>query len=83
MSSARHDRAVIEQAIAQVDLRFAVTRAYAEAVASDRRLVNAREQLRIASEGFRAADVRVRAGRASPIEVQRADVARIPAFRRL
>ena len=70
---------MIERAITEADLRFAVTRAYGEAVASDRRLANAREQLRIASEGFRAADVRVRAGRASPIEVPRADVARINA----
>lgn len=79
VASSQRDRAMIERAIAEADLRFAVTRAYGEAVASDRRLANAREQLRIASEGFRAADVRVRAGRASPIEVQRADVARINA----
>lgn len=79
VADAQRDRAEIERAIAQADLRFAVTRAYAETVASERRLVNTREQLRIATEGLRAADVRVRAGRASPLEVQRADVARINA----
>ena len=79
VADAQRDRAGIERAIAQADLRFAVTRAYAEAAASERRLVNAREQFRIANEGLRAADVRVRAGRASPLEVQRADVTRINA----
>ena len=50
-----------------------------EAVASERRLLIARDQQRIATEGLRAANVRVRAGRASPLEEQRADVARINA----
>ena len=79
VASSQQDRAIIERAIAEADLRFAVTRAYADALASDKRLANAREQLRITNEGLRAADVRVRAGRASPIEVQRADVTRINA----
>ncbi len=79
VANARLDRAALEQAIVQTDLRFAVTKAYGEAAAAERRLGNARDQLRIANEAFRAADVRVRAGRASPIEQQRADVARINA----
>ena len=79
VAGAQRDRALIEQAMAAADLRWAVTRAYAEAVASERRTGNARDQLRIAEEGLRAADARVRAGRASPIEVQRAGLTRINA----
>ncbi|KXU32677.1 transporter [Sphingobium sp. 22B] len=79
VAGAQRDRAFIEQAVARVDLRFAVTRAYAEAAASERRLTNARDQLRIAGEGLHAAHVRLRAGRASPMEVQRAELARINA----
>lgn len=79
VADARTDRAAIQAAIAQADLRLSVIRAYAEAVAAERRLVTARDQMRIASEARRAAQVRVQAGRASPIEVQRADVARVNA----
>src|SRR3546814_1320600 len=52
---------------------------YVEAVAADRRVTTARDQARIASDALRAASVRVQAGRASPLEQQRADVARINA----
>src|SRR3546814_1362420 len=45
----------------------------------DRRVTTARDQARIASDALRAASVRVQAGRASPLEQQRADVARINA----
>lgn len=79
VAGAQRDRAIIERAVAQADLRLAVISGYAEAAASQRRLANAREQLRIASEAHRAAEARVRAGRASPIEVQRADVGRLNA----
>jgi Outer membrane protein len=79
VAEARTDRAAIQAAIAQADLRLSVIRAYAEAVAADRRLITARDQVRIAGEALRAAQVRVQAGRASPIEVQRADVARVNA----
>ena len=53
-----------------------MTLAYVEAVAADRRLVAAREQADIAGQTVRAANVRVRAGRASPLEEQRAEVLR-------
>lgn len=66
-------------ASATADLRLAITQAYIEAVAAERRVVTAREQAEIAREALRAATVRVRAGRASPIEQQRADVLRINA----
>jgi cobalt-zinc-cadmium efflux system outer membrane protein len=79
VANARSDRAAIQAAIAQADLRLSVVRAYAEAAAAERRLVTARDQVRIATEALRAAQVRVQAGRASPIEVQRADVARVNA----
>lgn len=72
-------RARLDQAVAAADLRLAVTQAYVEAAAAERRVVTAREQATIASEGLRAANVRVRAGRASPIEEQRADVLRLNA----
>lgn len=79
LADARSDRAAIEAAVARADLRLAVTRAYAEAVAAQQRLVVARDQARIAAEAHRAATVRVQAGRASPIEVERANVTRINA----
>lgn len=72
-------RARLDQVVAAADLRLAVTQAYVEAAAAERRVVTAREQAEIASEGLRAANVRVRAGRASPIEEQRADVLRLNA----
>jgi outer membrane protein, heavy metal efflux system len=79
VADARIGRAAIGAAIARADLRLIVVRAYAEAVAAERRLATARDQARIAADALRAAQVRVQAGRASPIEVRRADVARINA----
>lgn len=72
-------RAQIAAIVAAADLRLAVTQTYVGAVAAERRLATAREQADIAREALRAASVRVRAGRASPIEEQRADVLRINA----
>lgn len=72
-------RAQLAVMVARADLRLRVTQAYNEAVASERRLLIAHDQQRLATEGLRAANVRVRAGRASPLEEQRADVARINA----
>lgn len=79
VADARIDRATIQAALAQADLRLSVVRAYAEAASAEHRLVTARDQARIAGEALRGAQIRVRAGRASPIEVQRADVAQINA----
>lgn len=79
VASAQLSRAELQAAIAAADIRLQVTALYVEAVAAERRLAVARDQARIAGDAFRAADVRVRAGRASPIEQQRADVARINA----
>lgn len=73
------DRARIGTALAGADLRLAITQLYIEATSAERRIVTAREQARIAREALRAAGVRVQAGRASPLEQQRADVLRINA----
>lgn len=78
-ADARTDRALIEAAVAQADLRYQVTQLYIDAVAVLRRQDIARDQLRIARDALNAAQVRVRSGRASPLEEQRADVARINA----
>jgi cobalt-zinc-cadmium efflux system outer membrane protein len=79
VADARGDRATIAAMVAQADLRLAVTQAYIEAVAAERRLINARDQFALATQGCHAARVRVTAGRASPIEEQRANVVRINA----
>ncbi len=78
-ADASSGRAAIQTEIARADLRLAVVSAYAEAVAAERRLSTAQDQLRVASNAHRAAQVRVQAGRASPIEIQRADLERINA----
>ena len=73
------NRARIGTVLAEADLRLAVTQLYIQAASAERRLVTAREQAGIAREALRAAGVRVQAGRASPLEQQRADVLRINA----
>lgn len=79
VADARGQRAAIAAAVTMANLRLAVTQSYVEAVAAERRLATAREQARLAGEGLRAARVRVQAGRASPIEEQRAELVRINA----
>lgn len=79
VADAQTDRALLIAAIAQADIRLQVTQLYIDAVAAQRRVAYAFEQERIALDTLRAARVRVQAGRASPIEEQRADVARINA----
>jgi cobalt-zinc-cadmium efflux system outer membrane protein len=79
VANAQLSRAEIQAAIIAADVRLQVTQLYVEAVAADRRVATARDQARIASDALRAASVRVQAGRASPLEQQRADVARINA----
>src|SRR3546814_12123382 len=60
-------------------MRRQVTQAYSDAVAVERRLTTAFDHTRIANDALRGARVRVRAGRGSPIEEQRADFARVNA----
>ena len=77
VATAQVSRAELQAAIAAADIRVQVTQLYVESVAAERRLTTARDQARIAAEVLRGAGVRVQAGRASPLEQQRADVARI------
>jgi cobalt-zinc-cadmium efflux system outer membrane protein len=79
VASAQLSRAELQAAIAASDIRLQVAQLYVEAIAAERRLVTARDQARIAAEVLRGAGVRVQAGRASPLEQQRADVTRINA----
>lgn len=79
VANAQLSRAELEAAVVAVDVRLQVTSLYVEAIAAERRLATARDQLRIADDALRAARVRVQAGRASPLEEQRADVAKISA----
>jgi cobalt-zinc-cadmium efflux system outer membrane protein len=79
VADAEATRAALQAAVARANLRLRITQAYVAAVAAARRFANAREQLGIAAEVLRAAHVRVQAGRASPLEEQRADVAHITA----
>lgn len=72
-------RAQLQSAIVAADIRVQVTQLYIDAIAAERRVLTAHDQARIAGEVLRGASVRVQAGRASPLERQRADVARINA----
>ncbi|WCP13999.1 Cobalt-zinc-cadmium resistance protein CzcC [Sphingobium sp. AntQ-1] len=75
IADAQFHRAALVAAITQADIRLQVTTLYVDAIAAERRLVTARDQLRIAHDALNAARIRVQAGRASPLEEQRADVA--------
>jgi len=79
VANAQTDRAVLIAAITQADIRLQVTALYLEAVAAERRAETAKDQFRIAQDALKAAKIRVQAGRASPLEEQRADVARLNA----
>jgi cobalt-zinc-cadmium efflux system outer membrane protein len=67
------------RALAEAHLRQLVTRLYVAAIVAEQRHAIAQDRLRIAEEGYQAATVRVRSGRASPLEQQRADLVRINA----
>jgi len=69
-------RAAIDRATIDAELRLRVTQAYTDALAADRRLATRKEQARIAADSSRAAQIRVQAGRASPLEESRAGVIR-------
>ncbi len=79
VAEAQIGRAGLRSEIARADLRLRVTQTYNSAAAAQRRVIIAEDQVGIAAEVLRAARVRVQAGRASPLEEQRADVARIAA----
>jgi len=79
VAEAQIGRAGLQAGIARADLRLRVTQTYNAAAAAQCRVIIAEDQVGIAAEVLRAARVRVQAGRASPLEEQRADVARISA----
>lgn len=79
VADAEIGRAGLQAEIARADLRLRVTQTYNAAAAAQRRVGIAEDQLGIAAEVLRGARVRVQAGRASPLEEQRADVAHIAA----
>ncbi len=79
VAEAQIGRAGLQAEIARADLRLRVTQTYNAAAAAQRRVIIAEDQVGIAAEVLRAARVRVQAGRASPLEEQRAEVARIAA----
>ncbi|EJL27971.1 TolC family protein [Novosphingobium sp. AP12] len=71
LADRQQERALVEQTMTVADLELAVTRAYVGAAAAQRRAQIASRQVDIAADAFHAAQVRVRAGRASPLEEQR------------
>lgn len=79
VADAATHRARIAQAIAQADIRLQVTELYIQASAAEVRVAIAEDQYRIAGDTARAATIRVQAGRASPLEQERAEVARLTA----
>ncbi|MGW8201842.1 TolC family protein [Sphingomonas bisphenolicum] len=79
VADAQSHRAVLVAAITQADIRLQVTALYIDAIAAERRMATARDQLRIAHDALNAARIRVQAGRASPLEEQRAEVAKLNA----
>jgi len=76
VANSQSKRAALEAAIIGADLSQSVTEAYISAVAAERRVEIARQLSEFANSGFRAASARVTAGAGSPIEQQRAEVAR-------
>lgn len=79
VADARIGRAQLDAAITLADVRLKVTQAYIEAVAAERRLGIARDQLKIADEALRVAKDRVMVGESSPIDEQRTSVNQINA----
>ncbi|MGL3822241.1 TolC family protein [Sphingopyxis sp. R3-92] len=79
VADAAAHRAQIAQAIAKADIRLQVTELYVQASAAEVRVAIAEDQFRIAGDTARAATIRVQAGRASPLEQERAEVARLTA----
>lgn len=79
VADAEARRALLARTIVQADIRLQVTELYIQATAARIRFAIAEDQFRIASDTARAATVRVQAGRASPLEQERAEVARLNA----
>jgi cobalt-zinc-cadmium efflux system outer membrane protein len=72
VAEAQTARARIDAVIANADLRLQVTQAYIDAVAAQRRLAVAQDQVGVTAENLRIARDRVIVGANSPIDEQRA-----------
>ncbi|WP_447728267.1 TolC family protein [Sphingomonas koreensis] len=72
VAEAQTARARVDAMIARADLRLQVTQSYIEAVAAERRLTVAQDQVRVTAENLRIARDRVVVGANSPIDEQRA-----------
>ncbi|KQZ73740.1 transporter [Sphingopyxis sp. Root214] len=79
VADAATHRAQIARAVSEADIRLQVTELYIQASAAEVRVAIAEDQYRIAGDTARAATIRVQAGRASPLEQERAEVARLTA----
>ena len=79
VADAETRRAGLATLVAEADLALRVTQAFCTLAAAELRTSIMREQAGFAREGLRVAQVRVRAGRASPLEAERAEVARVNA----
>ena len=77
VAQAERTAAGIGARAAQADLTLQVTEAFVNLAASERHAQIAKTSHELAERAFHAARERVRAGKASPIEEQRADVLRI------
>lgn len=75
VADAQSQKVSLQAAIIRADTILSAKQAYAEASAAEQRLTTLHEQARIAKDALQAAQLRVQTGRASPIEIQRAEVA--------
>lgn len=78
-AEAEREYATAGAGIARADLTLATTQAFIAAAAGERRQATAAAALELAERAAHAARERVRAGKASPIEEQRAEVQRLNA----
>ncbi|TXF98434.1 TolC family protein [Massilia arenae] len=83
VAEAERGAARIGRQVAQADLTFQITEAFVTLAASERYVEIAKASHALAERAHHAARERVRVGKASPIEEQRADVLRINAEVRL
>lgn len=79
VAGAQGARARLDVVIAEADLRLSITQAYIRALAAEKRVTIAEEQLGFASEGLRIARDRVQVGATSPLDEQRAAVTEVNA----
>ncbi len=79
VAEAEQQNAGLGITVARADIVQRVTEAFVTTVAARRQLALASETLKLAERAAHAAEERVRVGKASPIEAQRAEVVRINA----